>query len=108
MELQFNKNGNYYIAEFSVAGDFNIHIEKSRGEVWVEQKTIPDGRFDSANSINIPTADEVLDFDIPVLVAPKYIRIKSEVLPTKAVVTFPADVQAAIDESIVANLNTPV
>lgn len=93
MELQFNKNGNYYVAEFSVADNFNIHIEKSRGEVWVEQKTIADGNFDSANSINIPTADAVWDFDIPVLVVPKYIRIKSEVLPTKAVVTSPAEVQ---------------
>lgn len=87
-ELVFELKGKKWITEFEVTGDFNIHIEKSRGEVWVEQKTIPDGRFDSANSINIPTADEVWDFDIPVLVAPKYIRIKSEVLPTKAVVTF--------------------
>lgn len=31
VELTFNEVGSKYVAEFSVDGDFNLHIEKPRG-----------------------------------------------------------------------------
>lgn len=36
MELTFIKQDNYYIADFEVTSDFNIHIEKKEGYLYIE------------------------------------------------------------------------
>jgi hypothetical protein len=108
MELNFTSNGGAYIAEFEAVSEFNIHIEKESGRCEMYQSTVAGGNYARVESFGNMSLAGTIDKDMPGFVFTKYMRIVSEVLPTKAVVTFPADVQAAIDESIVANLNTPV
>lgn len=108
MELNFTSNGGAYIAEFEAVGDFNVHIEKGSGRCEMYQTTVAGGNYDRVEAFGNMSLAGTIDMDFTCLVYPKYLRIVSEVLPTKAVVTFPSDVQTAIDESIVANLNTPV
>ena len=88
MDLTFKKTGNSYIADFEASSDFNLHIEKGAGYIYIEQSTVLDGEYDSVKGIDFVPADPVIDIDMTALVYPKYIRIKSRVLPTKAVVTF--------------------
>ena len=33
MDLNFKKEGNYYVAEFKAAGDFNLHLERNQGSI---------------------------------------------------------------------------
>lgn len=108
MELQFTKEGEQYVAQFTATGDFNLHIEKSRGRVYMLQSTVENGRYDGVKGASWGKLEGTIDSDFTSLVYPKYIRIESEVEPTMAVVTFTSDVQEAIDASIVSNLNTPV
>ena len=110
MELTFNKVGNDWVAEFDVSSNFNIHIEKGYGALTVSQTTVPGGKPDTTKSLFMSANDAVLDTDVfGADIFPKYITIKAETKDAPyTVVTFPSDVQTAIDESIVANLNTPV
>ena len=87
MELTFIKNGKKWIAEFEVTSDFNIHIEKPNGEIYLEQRTTPTGEYDSVNQVYFGAYDKTIDIDFTALVYPKYIRLVSEVEPTMAVVT---------------------
>lgn len=87
MELKFNSNGGAFIAEFVATSDFNLHIEKPSGAIYVFVKSVENGKYDSAN-LHIPAGDSVIDYDFIASVYPKYIMVKSEVEPTLAVVTF--------------------
>lgn len=88
MELNFTKVGNSYVAEFTAASDFNLHIEKTEGYIHIMQSTIEGGEYDYVKGLSIGHLEPVIDLDFTALVYPKHIRIKSAVIPTKAVVTF--------------------
>lgn len=108
MELQFTQEGEQYVALFTATGDFNLHIEKPSGRIYLLQSTVENGRYDGVKGASWGKLDGTIDTDFTGMVYPKYIRIESEVEPSVAVVTFTSDVQEAIDASIVSNLNTPV
>ena len=88
MDLNFTKQGNLYVADFTATSDFNIHIEKEEGYIHILQSTVEGGEYDYIKGLNISHLDPVIDMDFTAAVYPKYIRVKSRVMPTKAVVTF--------------------
>lgn len=88
MELTFRKEGSKYIVEFEATANFNLHLEKEKeGFLFVQQRTSTNGQYDSINSGNFASQDNVVDYDFVGVVYPKYIKIVSEVQPTMAVVT---------------------
>lgn len=49
MELSFQKQGNLWVAEFEVTGDFNLHLERiSKGSIAVSQRSTVSGGYDTA------------------------------------------------------------
>lgn len=88
MELTFRKEGSKYIAEFVVAADFNLHLEREDdGFLYVQQRTSTSGQYDSIKGCNFAPKDNVVDYDFAGVVYPKYIKVISEVMPTSAIVT---------------------
>ena len=63
MEITFSKSGEVYVAEFSVTGDFNLHIEKSGGDFRIMQKTTENGKYDSIDGLYIPAGNPGIDSD---------------------------------------------
>lgn len=88
MELTFNRDGGSFVAEFVATADFNLHIEKSGGDIRIMQKTTENGKYDSIDGLYIPAGNSVIDYDFVASIWPKHIKIVSEVEPTLAVVTF--------------------
>lgn len=87
MELNFEKQGTKWVAEFKVTGDFNLHIEREeKGFLFVQQRTTSDGEYDSVKESNFSPSDGVIDMDFVALVYPKWIKVVSESEPTMAVV----------------------
>lgn len=86
MELTFEKQGDVFIAEFEVSGDFNLHIEKPTGKISLYQRTAGE-KYDAIEGVGYPEGNSVFDYDFTALVYPKTIKVVSEVLPTLAVVT---------------------
>lgn len=91
MDLTFNKDGGSFVAEFVATADFNLHIEKSGGDIRIMQKTTENGKYDSIDGLYIPAGNPVIDYDFVGAVYPKYIKIVSEVEPTMAEVTETSD-----------------
>ena len=108
MDITFNKENDFYVATFEAAADFNLHIEKAQGIFRVYQSTVPNGEYDRVDNVGDQWDNGAIDLDFTALIYPKYIRLVSAVEPTKAVVTFGADVETAINEVIVSSLNNPV
>lgn len=89
MDLQFTKQGDKYVAEFSATSDFNLHLEKPQGgDVKFFQSSVEGAKPAPIRGVKFYKFDLFLDEDFTSLVYPKYIRIESEVEPTMAVVTF--------------------
>lgn len=86
MELNFTKKDGWYVAEFEATGDFNVHIEREAGNFMFYQKTAG-GEYDHIYGACYLDSMKVFDRDFVGLVYPKSIRIKSETLPSVAVVT---------------------
>lgn len=90
MELVFNKQEDFFVAEFSVSADFNLHIERAEtGFIQIKQRTTPSGEYDYIKGLNITQNNLVLDYDFSSIVYPKYIKIVSKTEPTMAEVTCP-------------------
>jgi hypothetical protein len=88
MELNFIKDGNVFIAEFEVAGDFNLHVErKERGIFSVYQRTALNGKYAYVEDLGSQTGKGVIEYDFTGVIYPKMIKIVSEVNPTIAEVT---------------------
>lgn len=88
MELEFTKNGEMYEATFTAEGNFALHIERAEaGEIDMYQTSV-EGATPALVKIDGwgYRSDKVIDTDVSVLVAPKYITIKSKNQPTMAVV----------------------
>lgn len=91
MELNFTKEGNNYVAEFSATGDFNLHVERPAGGLFkVEQRTSESGQYASVEDLGWRRGQGVIDLDFTGVVYPKSIKVVSEVEPTMGVVTFNA------------------
>ena len=89
MELSFVKEGGRYSAEFEATSDFNLHIEREdNGFLFVKQKTVANGQYDSVQGAKFSPADLIVDLDFVGIVYPKYIKVISEIEPAMAVVTF--------------------
>ena len=89
MDLNFELQGGYFISEFEVTSDFNLHIEKDPiGEFLVYQRTAG-GQYDLVQNFKKDKGnDSIIDYDFQALIYPKYIKVKSSIKPTIAIVTF--------------------
>lgn len=87
MELTFNKVNDTWVAEFEAAGDFNLHVEKQKGRLYLYQSTVQGGGFDIVESFKPAAEDEVLDFDFTALIYPKYMKVVSFAPVSVGVVT---------------------
>lgn len=108
MELNFNKQGNKWVATTEIVGDFAIHIEKGEGELIVKQSHVAGGTPD-ATKIKMGATDSVLDTAVQTLVYPLWLTIeaKTAVAP-KAWIIYPSDTAEAVQTAIIDTLNTPV
>lgn len=88
MEIQFEKKGSVWVAEFQVTSDFNLHLERDGiGLLKVMQRTTPDGSYDHIKGGLFTFNDRVLDVDFTAVIYPKWIQVTSISEPTKCVVT---------------------
>lgn len=92
MELNFERIDNLYVAEFEVASDFNLHIERdTEGRLDIYQRTAG-GQYEYINDIGWLNRRLVYDYDFTALVYPKYIKIVTSVLPLVATITTDGEV----------------
>lgn len=78
MELAFQKQGNLWVAEFEVPGDFNLHLERvSKGSIAVSQRSTVSGGYDTAFYRAKQQCDKIFDYDFGALVYPKHIKVAS-------------------------------
>lgn len=86
MEINFEKQGATYVAQFEVPGDFNLHLERSNGGVVkVYQRGCSSGEYDLAYTAVL---DKIIDYDFGALVYPKYIKVVSGSEVVSAYVNF--------------------
>jgi hypothetical protein len=91
MNLEFVKDGNVFVAEFEVAGDFNLHVERpASGLFSVYQRTAQSGKYAYVSGLGSQIGKDVIEYDFTGVIYPKSIRVVSEVNPTMGVVTFNA------------------
>lgn len=89
MEINFEKVGNQYVAEFEVTADFNLHIEREEnGVIEVHQRGSEEGKYDFAWGTGV-NGRKVVDYDFGALVYPKFIKVVSGSEVIKAFVTCP-------------------
>jgi hypothetical protein len=114
MELTFEKIGDWYISEFGITSDFNLHIEKEpKGDFYLYQRTSSSGQYDIIQDFGYKKGgDNVIDLDFQALVYPKWIKIKSAVKPLIATITTDGEVNEVIyqakDIEITSNGTTKV
>jgi hypothetical protein len=88
MEIIFSKSGQSWVSEFQVSGDFNLHVERSKGDVFsVYQRTSQSGEYAYVEGIGTQTGKKVIEFDFTGAIYPKYIKVVCGTKPTMAVVT---------------------
>lgn len=104
MELTFVKDGNTWVTEFEVNGDFNLHIEKGAGALSVLQTSVPGGKYDNVPSLYMALEDATMDKDVTALLYPKTLKIEARTKEAPyAVVSSAGDVL-----DITNVINTPV
>ena len=93
MEINFFQNGNYYVAEFEVNTEFNLHIERDFGrKLYIYQCTSEGGDYALVNDFCNKNNQNVIDIDFTALVYPKRIKIVSDAEPTYATVATDGEV----------------
>lgn len=89
--LEFTKQGENYIAETTVNGDYSLHLERTGdGKFMIYQKSTADGQYVSCTGIPenmVYYAGKVIDYSFSHGVYPKYIRIESGSEVTKGELT---------------------
>ena len=90
MTLNFTKNEDVWVAEFTATTDFNLHIEGViEGNVRVYQRGSASGDYALVRGAMIyPSYGNVYDMDFTAAVYPKYMKVVCETEPAMAVVTF--------------------
>jgi hypothetical protein len=107
MDLNFELQGGYFISEFEVTSDFNLHIEKDPiGQFIVYQRTAG-GAYDLVADFGKNKGDDpVIDYDFSALVYPKYIQIKSSVKPVVATITTDGEVNELVYQEKSINITS--
>lgn len=96
MELSFVKSGNVFVAEFEAKADFNLHIEKDGGAVYVSQSTVKEGKYAPVNELYLDSwpHEKTMDKDVKNVVYPKYMKIVAYTTNApRAVVTYPQGIE---------------
>lgn len=104
MELTFIKDGNLWISELEVNGDFNLHVEKGAGTFAVMQTTVAGGKSDFVPSLHMSIDDAVMDKDVIAFIYPKTLRIEAKTQDAPIVVV--SSTGDVVD--LTHLLNTPV
>jgi hypothetical protein len=86
MELEFQKINSMYVAEFKATSDFALHIEKEGGSLSAFVSSVEGGKYDLINEFGKHTYGNCVDYDFISVIWPKWIKIKSNVLPSVATV----------------------
>lgn len=94
MELTFQKSADRWIAEFEAHADFAIHIEGVlEGNVQLLQRHPAHGMYAVvSDSIKRSSYVNVYDYEVPVLIAPVFIKVSCATEPTFAAVTTDGEV----------------
>ncbi len=101
MNIQFQKEGNRWIADFQVTADFNLHLEREgTGSLRVMQSTMSGGKYDHIRGGSFNHDDLVVDVDFTSIVYPKFIRVISRSEPTLAEVTCPEGEVTVVEKTI--------
>ena len=88
MEIKFEQQGLLYVAEFEVASNCNLHIEReSRGAFTIAQRGTKQGKYAYISDENYDDRT-IIDVDMLGNIYPKYIKITSASRPTYAEVNF--------------------
>lgn len=88
MEIKFEQQGLLYVAEFEVASNCNLHIEReSRGAFTIAQRGTKQGKYAYITDENYDDRT-IIDVDMLGNIYPKYIKITSVSKPTYAEVNF--------------------
>jgi hypothetical protein len=88
MEIKFEQQGLLYVAEFEVASNCNLHIEReSRGAFTIAQRGTKQGKYAYITDENYDSRTTI-DVDMLGNLYPKYIRVTSVSKPTMAEVNF--------------------
>jgi hypothetical protein len=88
MEIKFEQQGLLYVAEFEVASNCNLHIEReSRGAFTIAQRGTKQGKYAYITDENYDSRTTI-DVDMLGNIYPKYIKITSASKPTYAEVNF--------------------
>lgn len=88
MEIKFEQQGLLYVAEFEVASNCNLHIEReSRGAFTIAQRGTKQGKYAYITDENYDDRT-IIDVDMLGNIYPKYIKITSASKPTYAEVNF--------------------
>ena len=107
MNLHFERRNGYFISEFEVTNDFNLHIEKDPiGQFLVYQRTAG-GAYDLVADFGKNKGDDpIIDYDFSALVYPKYIQIKSSVNPAIATITTDGEVNELVYQEKSINITS--
>lgn len=107
MNLHFERRNGYFISEFEVTNDFNLHIEKDPiGQFIVYQRTAG-GAYDLVADFGKNKGDDpIIDYDFSALVYPKYIQIKSSVNPVIATITTNGEVNELVYQEKTINITS--
>ena len=89
MELNFNKEGNVWVAEFEATSDFNLHLERvDDGLIKVMQRGTTEGEYVDSFITSGDNQMKNFDCDFAALVYPKYIKVISGTEVVSASVNF--------------------
>ena len=90
MTLNFTKNEDVWVAEFTATADFNLHIEGVvEGNVRIYQRGSASGAYSLVRgAMMYPSYNNVFDMDFTAAVYPKYMKVECATEPAMAVVTF--------------------
>lgn len=90
MELVFNEVAeDVFVAEFEVASDFNLHLEReNKGSLVVSQRGTSSGEYVTSFALSTYEGQRVIDYDFGALVYPKWIKVKSSSNVVKGEVNF--------------------
>lgn len=112
MELNFTKVDNLWVAEFSVSGEFNLHLERNEGgQLNISQRTAG-SNYEHIEDAHQLDSRLIFDADFQALIYPKWIKIKSAVKPLVATITTDGEVNEVVyqakDIEITSNGTTKV
>lgn len=106
MNLTFSKDANgFWIANFEVAGDFAIHVEKGAdGALYTKMSTVAGAKYADVPSLYMQDRQTVMDQGVVGVIYPVYLQleVRTKEMPY-AVISSEGDVL-----DITNVLNTPV